>query len=49
VREPDGFDKAFAVMNDERLDAILMVADSLTNRNRRRVFEFAAARRLPAI
>ena len=30
-------------------DAILMVADALTVLNRKRVFEFAAAQRLPAI
>ena len=49
VREPDDFEQAFAVMNRERPDAILMVSDSLTMLNRKRVFEFAAARRLPAI
>jgi putative tryptophan/tyrosine transport system substrate-binding protein len=49
VREPDDFDKAFAVMKDERPDAILMVADALTNLNRMRVFEFAGQRKLPAI
>ncbi|MGA7809803.1 ABC transporter substrate-binding protein [Bradyrhizobium sp.] len=49
VREPDDFDKAFAVMSDEKPDAILMVADALTNLNRRRVFEFARQRKLPAI
>ena len=36
-------------MNRERPDAILMVSDSLTLSNRRRVFEYAAERRLPAI
>ena len=30
-------------------DAILMVADALTNLNRKRVFEFAAERKIPAI
>jgi putative ABC transport system substrate-binding protein len=49
VREPDDFNEAFAVMNSELPDAILMVADSLTMLNRRRVFEFAAAKKLPAI
>ena len=49
VREPDDFDEALAVMNGDMPDAILMVADSLTILNRRRVFEFAAARKLPAI
>jgi ABC transporter substrate binding protein len=36
-------------MDRERPDAILMVSDSLTLLNRRRVFEYAAERRLPAI
>jgi len=49
VREPDDFDEAFAAMNKEPPDAILMVADALTVLNRKRVFDFAADRRLPAI
>ncbi len=49
VREPDDFDQAFAAMNREMPDAILMVSDSLTMLNRKRVFEFAAAHRVPAI
>jgi len=49
VREPDDFEQAFAAMNREKPDAILMVSDSLTMLNRKRVFEFAAAHRLPAI
>jgi putative tryptophan/tyrosine transport system substrate-binding protein len=49
VNEPDDFDQAFAAMDRDMPDAILMVADALTNLNRKRVFEFAAARRLPAI
>jgi putative tryptophan/tyrosine transport system substrate-binding protein len=49
VREPDDFNEAFAVMDREPPDAILMVSDSLTTLNRKRVFEYAAAHRLPAI
>jgi putative ABC transport system substrate-binding protein len=49
VSEPDDFDRAFAAMSDNMPDAILMVTDALTNLNRKRVFEFAAAHRLPAI
>jgi putative tryptophan/tyrosine transport system substrate-binding protein len=49
VREPDDFNGAFAAMSREPPDAILMVTDSLTLLNRKRVFEFAAERRLPAI
>jgi putative ABC transport system substrate-binding protein len=49
VREPDDFNEAFAAMGREPPDAILMVSDSLTILNRKRVFEYAAAHRLPAI
>jgi ABC-type uncharacterized transport system substrate-binding protein len=49
VREPDDFNEAFAVMDRERPDAILMVSDSLTMLNRKRVFDYAAEHRLPAI
>jgi putative ABC transport system substrate-binding protein len=49
VREPDDFNEAFEVMNNDMPDAILMVADALTSLNRKRVFEFAAAKKLPAI
>jgi putative tryptophan/tyrosine transport system substrate-binding protein len=49
VREPEDFDEAFAAMQRERPDAILMVTDTLTLLNRKRVFEFATAHQLPAI
>jgi putative ABC transport system substrate-binding protein len=49
VREPDDFGQTFAVMDREKPDAILMVTDSLTALHRNRVFEYAAAHRLPAI
>ena len=49
VREPDDFNDAFAAMSREKPDAILMVSDSLTLLNRKRVIEFAAEHRLPAI
>jgi putative ABC transport system substrate-binding protein len=49
VSEPDDFDEAFAAMSREPPDAILMVSDSLTLLNRKRVLEYAAERRLPAI
>jgi putative ABC transport system substrate-binding protein len=48
VREPDDFAQAFAAMESAQPDAILMVTDSLTLLNRKRVFDFAAAHRLPA-
>ncbi len=46
---PADFDQVFAAMNRDLPDASLMVTDSLTLLNRKRVFEFAAAHRLPAI
>ena len=49
VREPADFDQAFQAMTREPPDAILMVSDPLTNLNRVKVFEFAAAHRLPGI
>jgi len=49
VREPDDFDEAFTAMERERPDGILMVSDALTTLNRQRVYDFAAAHRLPAI
>jgi putative ABC transport system substrate-binding protein len=49
VREPNDFNGAFAAMDRDKPDAILMVADALTGLNRKRVFDYAAARRLPAI
>jgi len=49
VREPNDFDEAFAAMTRQRPDAILMVSDSLTVLNRKRVVEFAAVNRLPTI
>ena len=49
VREPDDFDNAFAEMQREPPDAILMVNDALTVLNRKRVVEFANVNRLPTI
>jgi putative ABC transport system substrate-binding protein len=49
VREPDDFNEAFTAMDKEPPDAILMVTDSLTLLNRKRVFDYALAHKLPAI
>jgi putative ABC transport system substrate-binding protein len=49
VREPDDFNDAFATMDREPPEAILMVSDSLTLLNRKRVIDYAAEHRLPAI
>ena len=43
VREPDDFGEAFAAMDRDPPDAILMVSDALTFLNRKRVFDYAAA------
>jgi putative ABC transport system substrate-binding protein len=49
VTAPDGFDAAFAAMTNHPPDAILMVSDVLTMLNRKRVIDFAAEHKLPAI
>jgi putative ABC transport system substrate-binding protein len=49
VREPDDFNSAFTHMDQSPPDAILMVTDVLTLLNRKRVFDYAAAHKLPAI
>jgi putative ABC transport system substrate-binding protein len=49
VREPDDFDQAFAEMQRDLPQAILMVSDALTMLNRKHVVEFANANRLPTI
>jgi putative tryptophan/tyrosine transport system substrate-binding protein len=49
VREPDDFARAFEAMDREPPDAILMMSDTLAVLNRKRVFDYAAAKRLPAI
>ena len=49
VRQPDDFNEAFEAMNRDPPDAILMVTDVLTLLNRKRVFDYAAEHKLPAI
>lgn len=49
VREPDDFNDAFTAMTQHMPDAILMVSDALTLLNRKRVIEFAAEHKLPAV
>ena len=48
VREPDDFDEAFASMERDPPDALLLVSDALTRLNRLRVYEFVDKHRLPA-
>ncbi len=49
VREPEDFNDAFTAMDREPPEAILMVSDSLTLLNRKRVIDYANEHRLPAI
>jgi putative ABC transport system substrate-binding protein len=49
VREPDDFDVAFSAMTRDRPDALFLVTDALTTLNRKRVVDFAAAHRIPAM
>jgi len=49
VREPEDFDTAFAAMTRNRPDAFFLVTDALTTLNRKRIIDFAAAHRIPAM
>ncbi len=49
MQEPEDFNDAFTGMDRDPPDAILMVSDSLTTLNRKRVFAYAAEKHLPAI
>jgi putative ABC transport system substrate-binding protein len=49
VRDPAGFDSAFASMSEERAQALVVVIDPLTVRYRGRIAELAANYRLPAM
>ena len=49
VATHEGFESAFATITRERPDALLVMADSVTNSNRNRIIEFAATSRLPTM
>jgi putative tryptophan/tyrosine transport system substrate-binding protein len=49
VREPDDFNGVFEAMDREAPEAILMVSDSLTVLNRKRVFDYAGQHHIPAL
>jgi putative tryptophan/tyrosine transport system substrate-binding protein len=49
VRGPEDFAAAFATMSRRRPDAMFLVADALTNVNRKQFIDFAAANRIPAM
>ena len=49
VRGPDDFGQAMTAMTEQPPDGLFMVADGLTTLNRKRIVDFAAAKRLPAM
>src|SRR6516165_2039406 len=49
VQEPEDFDDAFAAMGGDRPDALFTITDALVGLNRKRVVEFTARDRLPAV
>jgi putative ABC transport system substrate-binding protein len=49
LRTSDDFDAAFAALTRRKPDAMFLVTDALTNVNRKRVLEFAAAQRIPTM
>ena len=49
VHDLNSFDAAFAMIASEPIDALLTLVDPFTLQNRKRIVDFAAERRLPAI
>lgn len=49
VHDLISFDSAFAMIDSEPIDALLTLVDPFTIQNRKRIVDFAAQRRLPAI
>lgn len=49
VRGPDDFSASFAAITRRRPDAMFVVADALTNLNRKEFIDFAAANHIPAM
>jgi ABC-type uncharacterized transport system substrate-binding protein len=49
VQEPEDFEQAFTAMAQERPDALFVIADQLVSLNQKRILEFAAQSRLPAM
>jgi putative tryptophan/tyrosine transport system substrate-binding protein len=49
VHDLISFDSAFAMIDSERSDALLTLVDPFTSQHRKRIVDFAAQRRLPAI
>jgi putative ABC transport system substrate-binding protein len=49
VREPEDFDSAFANLERDRPDALLITTDAMTTLNQKRVVDFAERMRLPTM
>ena len=49
LRGPEDFDGAFAVVTRDRLDGLFTLASAFLTANRKRIVEFAAKNRLPAM
>ena len=49
VHDLISFDSAFAMIDSEPIDALLTLVDPFTSQHRKRIVDFAAQRRLPAI
>jgi putative ABC transport system substrate-binding protein len=49
VHDLISFDSAFAMIDSEPIDALLTLVDPFTTQHRKRIVDFAAQRRLPAI
>ena len=49
VREPDDIDRAFERMARDKPDALLVIAEALTVSNRRRIYDFGTANRVPVL
>ena len=49
VRDPDDFPVAFSTVTRRRPDAMFLVADAFTSMHRKRLIEFAATHRIPAM
>src|SRR5262249_18271709 len=47
LQTPDDFDAVFAAVTRDRPDALLIVTNALTERNRARILEFSVKQRLP--
>ncbi len=49
VRDANGFEKVFAVLNKQRPDGIYVLGTALINANQKRIVEFALKSRLPSM